>query len=57
MMQTNFKKFCGIEYKRYAFKVITTLFQIYNKTVPKQISCDDKAEFCNLIAWSAKRSD
>lgn len=53
-MQTNFKKFCGIESKTSAFKVVTALFQIYNKTVPKQIFCVDKAEFHNLMCMVSK---
>lgn len=57
LIQTNFKEFCGTESKTSAFKVVTALFKIYNKTLPKQICCDDKAEFSDLIAWSAKRSD
>lgn len=55
MMQTNFKMFCGIESQTSAFKVVTALFPIYNKTVAKQISCDDKTEFCNLMCTVSKK--
>lgn len=54
-MQTNFKMFCGIESQTSAFKVVTALFPIYNKTVAKQISCDDKTEFRNLMCTVSKK--